>query len=715
MGSRAGTGGRLARRSSGVLLTVAACLAAGFGLPGARATSPVAPPADGVEMETLVVRLDRPSTKEREAALAASVGGRRIRSVRPGVFQVDVARGRGGDAARRLAAAEGVELAEPDVRFSAAGIVPNEECFSGCLLTFDNGTTSERFSQDEMVRVGAPDAWVITRGDPDALVAVVDTDVDETQPDLAGKVVVGKNFSGDLNPDPHGHGTAVAGLIAAQPDNGIGIAGLGWSTKVLAVRVLDSQGAGLASEIAAGIRYAADYPGVRVINMSLQQDVADAGRVSTELQEAIEYAQSARNAQRRPVLVVAAAGNQGRTEPSYPAAFRGVLSVTAVDETDATASFSNRGTWVDLAAPGVRVLTVAPGCDCWATPDGTSFAAPFVSAAAALVMAANPGVTAEQVADRLEATAERVAGTGQDFRAGRLNVARALVSPLAPPAPPVSKNPPTPPPPAPPSPPAVSSTGTPTPIPAAGGYWLVGSDGGIFTYGTAAFHGSTGNLALNQPIVGLAASPSGNGYWMVASDGGIFTFGDAGFFGSTGAVRLNQPIVGMAPTPTGRGYWLVASDGGIFSFGDAGFFGSTGAVRLNQPIVGMAPTPTGRGYWLVASDGGIFAFGDAGFHGSTGALNLAGSIVGMAPTSSGLGYWLVASDGGVFTFGDARFFGAASAAGASGVIGLAPAPAGDGYWIVGVDGTVFNFGSAPVLGSPRGSALNKPIVGVAVR
>ena len=78
----------------------------------------------------------------------------------------------------------------------------------------------------------------------------------------------------------------------------------------------------------------------------------------------------------------------------------------------------------------------------------------------------------------------------------------------------------------------------------------------------------------------------------MASDGGVFSFGDAAFYGSTGAIHLNQPIVGMAATPTGQGYWLVASDGGIFSFGDAAFYGSTGAIHLNQPIVGMAATPT---------------------------------------------------------------------------------------------------------------------------
>ena len=93
----------------------------------------------------------------------------------------------------------------------------------------------------------------------------------------------------------------------------------------------------------------------------------------------------------------------------------------------------------------------------------------------------------------------------------------------------------------------------------------------------------------------MAATPDGGGYWLVASDGGIFSFGDAKFYGSTGAIHLNQPIVGMAATPDGAGYWLVASDGGIFTFGDATFYGSTGAIHLNQPIVGMAGTSDGHG------------------------------------------------------------------------------------------------------------------------
>jgi hypothetical protein len=211
-------------------------------------------------------------------------------------------------------------------------------------------------------------------------------------------------------------------------------------------------------------------------------------------------------------------------------------------------------------------------------------------------------------------------------------------------------------------------------------FWLAASDGGVFTAGAAPFYGSAGNIRLNKPIVGIAATPDGGGYWLVASDGGIFTYGDAHFYGSTGNVRLNKPVVGMASTPTGHGYWLVASDGGIFTFGDARFFGSTGNVHLAQPVVGMASTPTGHGYWLVASDGGIFTFGDARFFGSTGNVHLAQPIVGMAASPTGHGYWMVARDGGIFTFGDVPFEGSLGGAGIHNVVGMVPttAPLSDG-------------------------------------
>jgi hypothetical protein len=243
------------------------------------------------------------------------------------------------------------------------------------------------------------------------------------------------------------------------------------------------------------------------------------------------------------------------------------------------------------------------------------------------------------------------------------------------------------------------------------GYWLVGTDGGIFSYGRAGFFGSTGAIPLNQPIAGMAATPDGRGYWMVASDGGIFAFGTAAFYGSMGAKPLNQPIVAMASTRTGRGYWLVASDGGIFAFGDAPFLGSMGSKPLNKPIVDILPTPSGRGYWMAASDGGIFAFGDAGFFGSTGSLKLAKRIQSMAATPSGRGYWMVAGDGGVFAFGDAGFFGsAADGKSDKRVVDMASSATGKGYYITASNGAVYAFGDAKYYGGAEAQKLTHGII-----
>jgi ribosomal protein L24E len=246
------------------------------------------------------------------------------------------------------------------------------------------------------------------------------------------------------------------------------------------------------------------------------------------------------------------------------------------------------------------------------------------------------------------------------------------------------------------------------------GYWFVAGDGGIFSFGDASFAGSTGNMKLNQPIVGMAPTPTGHGYWFVAADGGIFSFGDAYFFGSTGNIKLNRPIVGMAPTPSGRGYWFVASDGGIFSFGDAPFYGSTGAIRLAKPIVGMAATPTGRGYWFVASDGGVFNYGDAAFFGSAAGTSLRSPIVSMASTPSGKGYYLAAADGTVIAFGDGVFRGSMGGkALKSPIVGFNPTATGAGYWLVAADGGIFSFGDAGFYGSTGNLRLNRAIVGMA--
>jgi hypothetical protein len=133
----------------------------------------------------------------------------------------------------------------------------------------------------------------------------------------------------------------------------------------------------------------------------------------------------------------------------------------------------------------------------------------------------------------------------------------------------------------------------------------------------------------------MAVNPlSAGGYWLVGRDGGIFSYGDAPFMGSTGGKKLNAPIVGMAPVPTGDGYWLVGSDGGVFAY-NAPFYGSLGGTRVND-IVDIVSSPTGRGYWLVGADGGVFAYGDAQNYGNQlGADDVIGLTGTAAPTVIG--------------------------------------------------------------------------------
>jgi ribosomal protein L24E len=222
------------------------------------------------------------------------------------------------------------------------------------------------------------------------------------------------------------------------------------------------------------------------------------------------------------------------------------------------------------------------------------------------------------------------------------------------------------------------------------------------------------NVSSATPYAAIASTPSGAGYWVAAQDGGVFSFGSAGFFGSAGNLHLNQPIVGIASTPTGRGYWLVASDGGVFAFGDAHFYGSAGGRPLNAPIVGIAAAEQGRGYWLVAQDGGVFAFGDAPFLGSIAGLPHHANVTGIAAAPTHAGYWLVAQDGGVFTFGDATFAGSEAPAHVNDAAAIAAS--GTGYWIVRRDGSVLGFDTGVVAAAtPATETPGAATVGIATR
>jgi hypothetical protein len=251
------------------------------------------------------------------------------------------------------------------------------------------------------------------------------------------------------------------------------------------------------------------------------------------------------------------------------------------------------------------------------------------------------------------------------------------------------------------------------------GYWMVGSDGGVFSFGGATFYGSEGGVHLNKPIVAMAATPDDRGYWLFAADGGVFSFGDASYMGSVPGVlgplgrTLNAPIVAAEATPTGLGYRLFASDGGVFDFGDAQYVGSLPGLRVTpaRPIVDAISSPFGQGYWLLSSDGGVYAFGSAPFEGSLGSAPPNSKVVAMSATQSGRGYWLFLADGGVAPEGDAGDFGSQSGEPLSAPIVLgASTTTSQGYWLFGSDGAVYNFGDAPSLGSLVGMHLNASII-----
>ena len=262
----------------------------------------------------------------------------------------------------------------------------------------------------------------------------------------------------------------------------------------------------------------------------------------------------------------------------------------------------------------------------------------------------------------------------------------------------------------------------PAPTPPTFGYWLVGSDGGIFTFGSAQFYGSTGNIALQRPVVGISPTANKSGYWLVASDGGIFAFGNAGYYGSIPGAglspagsglphSLNAPIVGMVPSSDGGGYFMVASDGGVFAFGDARFEGSCpGMGGCSGAAVAVVPDGSGNGYWLVTQTGNVYAFGDAAFYGAPG--NQGSPVTSAVRTADGHGYWVLLANGTVDAYGDA----VARGGPVGSVGGFNPASAifsdagGGGYWVASAQGGVFAYGDAPNDGSMAGNHLNGSII-----
>jgi len=251
----------------------------------------------------------------------------RLRSL--DVYVVAVTPGTELSTAARLSAHPLIAYAEPDYVVRAF-IVPNDTYYAEY--------------QWNLRHINADEAWNTTTGNSDVVIAVVDTGVDLTHPDLAGKIVAGYDFvnDDDVPSDDEGHGTHVASIAAAVTNNSEGLAGVSWGARIMPVKVLDADGNGFVSDVADGIRWAADQ-GADIINLSLGTSEA-----SFTLQDAVNYAYNA------GALLVAAAGNQYQegNPTTYPAAYDHVLAVAATDDHDNHASYSNSGSYVDVAAPG---------------------------------------------------------------------------------------------------------------------------------------------------------------------------------------------------------------------------------------------------------------------------------------------------------------------------------------------------------------------------
>ncbi len=311
-------------------------------------------------------------------------------------------------AVEMLSNVAGVEYAEPN-RYRETYIIPNDPDFP---------------NQWGLTKINCPAAWDRTTGSANVVVAVIDTGIDLDHPELAALLVpgwdmvdlgpnpippAGFRFEGDFmgrDNDPQdevGHGTHVAGTIACASNNATGVAGVTWNCRLMPVRVLarivnksdatDVRGVGSSADIAAGIRFAVDH-GARVLNLSL------GGGVDTQVErDGIAYAIA------QGAVVVAAMGNGiPPNQISYPAAYPDVVAVGAIDQADHRAPWSFIGPHIDVAAPGVGVLSTVWD-NGYATMSGTSMAAPHVSGVAALIMSCNSNLTGPQVADIIRQTA----------------------------------------------------------------------------------------------------------------------------------------------------------------------------------------------------------------------------------------------------------------------------------------------------------------------
>lgn len=347
-----------------------------------------------------------------------------------GAHLIKVPAGKESQLIEALSRNQAVEYAEPDQIVTAAS---TDEYFTHQYALQNDGQAFTNTAADLFINPGkvdadvdAVEAWSVTTG-LGMKVAVLDSGVASDNPDISPKVIARANFSNAATgEDNYGHGTHVAGIVAASADNTIGVAGVCPDCSILDGKVLNDSGSGGTSGIANGINWAVAN-GAQVINMSLGQ------RTSSRTLEA-----AVNNAWSKGVVIVAAAGNGGNTTKIYPGAYENVIAVAATDNNDAKASFSTYGAkWVDVTAPGANVYSTFPNHDFYLSSvygrsqgydvaNGTSMSSPIVAGIAALAWSSHAGATNTSVRANIESTADKIPGTGTYWSAGRVNAFNAV-------------------------------------------------------------------------------------------------------------------------------------------------------------------------------------------------------------------------------------------------------------------------------------------------
>jgi hypothetical protein len=269
-------------------------------------------------------------------------------------------------------------------------------------------------SEWHLTQISAPQAWDVSTGNANVIVAVLDSGVDPNHPDLASKLLPGYNFNdnNDNTTDVYGHGTMVAGIAAAVTNNSRGVSAIAWQSKILPIRVTDTDGYTTYSLLAKGLTYAADR-GAKTATMSFRIFGGSA------LSSAAKYFTD------KGGLAVAAGGNTGtnQSDPDNPY----ILSVSATTNTDSLATFSTYGPFIDLSAPGVSIWSTTRGGG-YGSGSGTSFSTPLTAGLAALIFSANPTLTPYQVEQIMESTAVDLGTPGYDsyYGWGRIDASKAL-------------------------------------------------------------------------------------------------------------------------------------------------------------------------------------------------------------------------------------------------------------------------------------------------